>query len=190
MVENIKATDLVLDSALSFQLSTAYSGTTSSLHWGLALIGKYGQFSWAVYHIKKKIYLFYLCICVYVPAWFYVHHGNLFASWVCRCPLKPEGIAVLELELQGLVNHLMWVLGIKSRVSVRAMRTLKCWDICPASLVEFSMNRWRALLIELVRPRSFFACHITLPPKCRWAVETMINMEHYCKIWEAACFLI
>lgn len=160
MVENLKATDLILDSALSFQLSTAYS----SPHWG------YGHFWWACvshFFFKKDLFVL-LCICVFVPAWFYVHHGNLFASCVCGCPLKPEGIALPELELQGLVNHLMWVLGIKPRVSVRAMHTLKCWAICPASLVKFLMNRWRALSVELVRRRSFFAGRITLPPKCRW----------------------
>lgn len=182
MVENLKATDLILDSALCFQLSTAHREPQA------LRIGGVASFHEHVYHIKKKIYLFYLCICVYVPAWFYVRHGNLFASCVCGCPLKPEGIALLELELQGLVNHLMWVLGIKPRVSVRAMHTLKCWAICSASLVKFLMSHWWALSIALVRLRSFFARRITLPPKCRRAVGTMTNVEHCCEIREAACF--
>lgn len=52
----------------------------------------------------------YMCVCAYM---------------CLQVPTEARGIALLELELQGLVGHLMWVLGIQPLVSVRAMRSRK-----------------------------------------------------------------
>jgi hypothetical protein len=49
----------------------------------------------------KTFSLAYTCMSLSVP----------HAPHVCRCPQRPEGVRSLELELQVVVNHQMWVLG-------------------------------------------------------------------------------
>ena len=46
------------------------------------------------------------------------------APHVCRCPQRPEGVRFLELELQVVVNHQMWVLRTKLGDSLRAICVL------------------------------------------------------------------
>jgi hypothetical protein len=44
----------------------------------------------------------------------------------------------LQVELQVVVSHLLWILGTKLRSSRRAMCILNSWAICPASWCAFS----------------------------------------------------
>lgn len=46
--------------------------------------------------------------------------GGIHPQWL------KEGISYLKLESEVVVNHLMWVLGPKPRLSVRAANTLNC----------------------------------------------------------------
>lgn len=54
----------------------------------------------------------YVCVCVY------------------RCPQSPEeGVGCLELKLQIVLSHLMWVVGTKPRSSERTASAFNYWAI-------------------------------------------------------------
>lgn len=55
------------------------------------------------------------CVCVHV-------HVNLYASHVCRCPLRPQRASdPLKLNYQVVITYLMWVLRPEFWPSVRAL---------------------------------------------------------------------
>lgn len=139
-----------------------------------------------VYHIFKKD-LFYLCICVYVPALFYLHHGKLFASCALGAHWSQRAFPSWNWSYRDLWTT--WCgTGYQAQSLCKGNAHSEVLSHVSSLSCEFLMNRWRALLIELVRLCSFFAGRITLPPKCRWAVETVTNVEHCCRIRQAACF--
>lgn len=56
-------------------------------------------------------------LCVYMGRGeHYIHE--------CRRPRRPEASDSLKLELQALVSHLAWVLGIKRKTSGRVVHAL------------------------------------------------------------------
>lgn len=71
-----------------------------------------------------------MCVCVYACAYVRVcvrarTHMRVFA-FECRCPYRPMVLNPLELNLQAIVRHLAWVLGIKLRFFAQAACGLNC----------------------------------------------------------------
>jgi hypothetical protein len=68
---------------------------------------------------------------------------------VCVCvqyPKRPEeGIDLLELQLQKLVTHLIWMLGAELGSSVRAVYALNCCAILPAPGSQVFESQWQCL---------------------------------------------
>ena len=55
-------------------------------------------------------------VCMYV-----------YAPYVCGISGDPKRVSGFqELELQVVVRHLMWILGVKPRISARAADALDC----------------------------------------------------------------
>lgn len=56
------------------------------------------------------MHVIYLCTFMYIMC-------------ACRYPRRPKGVGSLELKLQMVGNHLMWVLGTEPMSFVRAVST-------------------------------------------------------------------
>jgi hypothetical protein len=51
----------------------------------------------------------------------------VYAPYVCSISGDPKRVSGFqELELQVVVRHLMWILGVKPRISARAADALDC----------------------------------------------------------------
>lgn len=70
----------------------------------------------------KKIYFIImgLCVCTWIQV-----------SW------RPKALDPLELEIQMVISHPLWVLRTKFKSSARAVPTLKCWDNSVANIYYF-----------------------------------------------------
>ena len=80
------------------------------------------------HHLPAKDFLMCnVCVCACI---------TLHAPWLWRYPWRPkESIRdPVELELQAIMNCLMWVLGMEPKTPARAVSALKHWAISPARL--------------------------------------------------------
>ena len=75
-----------------------------------------------------------VCVCVCMCACVHVYIGADTHRALKRAPDS------LELELQVVVSHLMWVLGMESRSSARATHALKHLAISPAPGLNFDQE--------------------------------------------------
>lgn len=84
--------------------------------------------------IASSLWLKILCLLLN-----YVSILGVRVGWGIQCTWVPLSMEArrgqwipLQLELQGVVSHLAWVMGSKLESSARAVSTLESWPISPA----------------------------------------------------------